>query len=178
MNRLINTLSSKNHVRRGRAGREREGMRVCALEPTTVHTFPPSSPTRSQTPEADTSFLWVLFFCFVLFFSFFFFLLEPHPWHMEVPRLGVKLDLQLLAYTTATATQDLSCVCDLHHSSRQHGIFNPPREAREQTHILPDTRWVPYHGAKQELPLHCFCIPFRVPWYPDLLTVGTWENVN
>ena len=29
-----------------------------------------------------------------------------HPWHMEVPRLGVKLELQLLAYSTATATQD------------------------------------------------------------------------
>ena len=27
-------------------------------------------------------------------------------WHMEVPRLGVKADLQLLAYTTATAMLD------------------------------------------------------------------------
>ena len=27
---------------------------------------------------------------------------------MEVPKLGVELELQLLAYTTATATQDLS----------------------------------------------------------------------
>ena len=25
------------------------------------------------------------------------------PWHVEVPRLGVKLELQLPAYTTATA---------------------------------------------------------------------------
>ena len=36
---------------------------------------------------------------------------------MEVPRLDVKSELQLLAYTTATATQELSHVCDLHHSS-------------------------------------------------------------
>ena len=28
--------------------------------------------------------------------------------HTEVPRLGVKLELQLLAYTTATATPDPS----------------------------------------------------------------------
>ena len=28
--------------------------------------------------------------------------------HMEVPRLWSQLELQLLAYTTATATQDLS----------------------------------------------------------------------
>ena len=33
--------------------------------------------------------------------------------HMEVPGLGVELELQLLAYTTATAMLDLSCLCDL-----------------------------------------------------------------
>ena len=38
---------------------------------------------------------------------------------MEVPRLGVKLKLQLPAYTTATATPDPSCICDLHHHSSQ-----------------------------------------------------------
>ena len=39
--------------------------------------------------------------------------LGPHPQHMQVPRLGVKLELQLPVYTTATATADLSCLCDL-----------------------------------------------------------------
>ena len=34
---------------------------------------------------------------------------------MEVPSLGVKLDLQLLAYDTVML--DLSLVCNLHHSS-------------------------------------------------------------
>ena len=29
---------------------------------------------------------------------------------MEVPRLGVQLELQLSAYTTATAILDLSCL--------------------------------------------------------------------
>ena len=38
----------------------------------------------------------------------------------EVPRLGVKLELQLAAYTTAT--QDLSFVCDLHHRPQQRWI--------------------------------------------------------
>ena len=32
---------------------------------------------------------------------------------MEVPRLGVELELQLLAYATGTATEDLSRVSDL-----------------------------------------------------------------
>ena len=54
---------------------------------------------------------------------------------MEVPRLGVELDLQTPAYATATATQDLSCVCDLHHSS-QRQILNPLSEARDQTQNL------------------------------------------
>ena len=35
---------------------------------------------------------------------FFLVFLELQPWHMEVPRIGVKLELQLLAYTTAIAT--------------------------------------------------------------------------
>ena len=38
---------------------------------------------------------------------------------MEVPRLGVKLELQLLAHATATAMPNQSRVCDLHHSSGQ-----------------------------------------------------------
>ena len=62
---------------------------------------------------------------------------------MEVPRLGVESELQLLAYTTATATPDLSCVCDLHHSSRQCPILNPLSKARDQTHILMDTSQIP-----------------------------------
>ena len=43
--------------------------------------------------------------------------LEPYLRHMEVPRLGVKSKLQLLAYATATETQDPSHVSDLHHNS-------------------------------------------------------------
>ena len=43
-------------------------------------------------------------------FIYFFFFFQPQLWSMEVPRLGVKLKLQLLAYATVTATQDLSHV--------------------------------------------------------------------
>ena len=61
---------------------------------------------------------------------------------MEVPRLGVTLELQLLAYTTATVMQDLSCICDLHRSSRQRRILNPLSEARDQTRNLMDASQV------------------------------------
>ena len=72
-----------------------------------------------------------------LFFYFFF-----HSWHVEVPRLGVKSELQLPAYTTATAMQNLSRICDLYHSSRQHQILNPLSKASDPTHILMDPSWV------------------------------------
>ena len=64
--------------------------------------------------------------------SFFFLVfLGPHLRRMEVPRLGVELELQLPAYSTTTATRDLSHVFDLHHSSRQQWILNPLGEARD-----------------------------------------------
>ena len=59
-----------------------------------------------------------------------------HSQHMEVPRLGVELELQLAAYTTAIATQDLSGVCYLHRNSRQHWSLNPVSKARDWTRNL------------------------------------------
>ena len=55
---------------------------------------------------------------------------------MEVPRLGVEWELQMPAYTTATATQDPSRICELHHSSQQCQILNPLSEGRDGTHNL------------------------------------------
>ena len=51
-----------------------------------------------------------------LAFKIFFFFLGLYPWHMEIPKLGVESELQLLAYATARAMADLSHVCDPHHS--------------------------------------------------------------
>ena len=59
--------------------------------------------------------------------------LGPHPRHMAVPRLGVESELLLPAYTTAIATPDPSCLCDLHPSSRQRRILNPLSKARDRT---------------------------------------------
>ena len=57
---------------------------------------------------------------------------------MEVPRLGVKSELQPLGYTTTTAKPDLNLICDLHHRTRQYQILNPLNEARDRTCILMD----------------------------------------
>ena len=51
---------------------------------------------------------------------------------MEVPTLGVKLELQLLAYATAAATWDLSHVFDLYcRSWQERWIPDPLSEARD-----------------------------------------------
>ena len=63
-------------------------------------------------------------------FIYFFVFLGLHLQHMEVPQLGVELELWLLAYTTVTATRDPSHVFDLHHSSQPCRILNPLSEAR------------------------------------------------
>ena len=59
---------------------------------------------------------------------------------MEFSRLGVESELQPQANTTATAMQDPSWVCNLHHSSQQGQILNPLSE-----HLLMDTSQI------------CFC---------------------
>ena len=82
------------------------------------------------------NFLVFVLFCFVCF-------LGPNLWHMEAPRLGVELELQPPAYFTAT--QDPSCICDLHHSPRQCQIPNQLSKAKGQTHVPMDTSWVHYH---------------------------------
>ena len=65
--------------------------------------------------------------------SFCLFILGLHPPHMEVPRLEVEEEPQLPTYARATATQDQSHVCNLHHSSRQCRILNLLGKARDRT---------------------------------------------
>ena len=62
---------------------------------------------------------------------------------MEVPSLGVQSEPQLLAYVTATATWDPSCVCDQQHSSQQCWILNPT-ERGQGSNLRP-------HGSQSGL---------------------------
>ena len=58
---------------------------------------------------------------------------------MEVPKLGVKSELQLLNYTIATATRNPSNISNLHRILQPHRILNPLSKARDGTHIVMDT---------------------------------------
>ena len=76
---------------------------------------------------------------------FFFVFLGPHVHQIEVSRLGLKLELQLPAYTIGTATQDPSHICNPYHASQQYWILNPLSKARDWTRIFMDTSQVHYH---------------------------------
>ena len=82
-----------------------------------------------------------------LFFFFFLVFLGLHQWHMEVPGLEVKSELQLPAYATASSLLYVNHICDLYHSSWQSWILNPLSRARDRTCILMDTSWVHYCWA-------------------------------
>ena len=97
----------------------------------------------------------------------FFFWGGAHLQHMEVPRLGVESELQLPAYTTATATQDLSRVCDLYYSSQQRQILNPLSQARDQTPSLMVPSWICFPCASTGTPM---------PQISNLAAWSLWER--
>ena len=69
---------------------------------------------------------------------------------MEIPRLQVQSELELQAYTTAT--QDLSCIGDLHYSSWQRRMLNPLSKARDQTRNLIVPSCICFHCAMMGTP--------------------------
>ena len=108
---------------------------------------------RANELQFNISFLvyYDFLFCFVFHF------LGPYPQHMKFPKLGVWLELQLPAYTIATAMPDLSHVFNLHHSSWQCWTLNPLRKAGDQTRILMDTSWIRFCWATTGIP--CYYYP-------------------
>ena len=100
------------------------------------------------------TFFFILLLSFFYFLFLFFCFLWPYLKHMEVPRQGVKLELQL----PATAMPDLSLVCNLHHSLQQCWIPDPLSEVRAQTHILMDSSWIYFHCTTAVAPFIFFSI--------------------
>ena len=82
---------------------------------------------------------------------------------MEIPRL-----------TTATAMQEPSHVCDLHHSSWQRQVLNPLSKARDWTQNLMVPSQIRFHCTRTGTPSHCgFDLHFSLmisdipfPWVP------------
>ena len=87
-----------------------------------------------------------------LFVCLFVYFLGLHSWHMLVPRWGIQPELQLPAFATATAMQDLSHICDPHHSSWQRQTLNPLTEARNWTWSLKVPSWIHFCCAMTGTP--------------------------
>ena len=114
-----------------------------------VNDILPIYPYLSPTPTGLSFLLACLLDCLLSFF----FAFQGHTRASGGARLGVGLELQLQAYTTAIAMPDLSRPCHLHHSSWRYWIPNPLSEARDQTRILMDTGWVRFYCATMGTPL-------------------------
>ena len=69
----------------------------------------------------------------------------PHLQHMEVPRLRVQSELQLLACITATATRIRAPSVTYPTAHSNAGSLSPLSEARDQTLVLMDPSQVRYH---------------------------------
>ena len=91
--------------------------------------------------------------CSVLSFIF----LGPHRWYMEIPRLWVESELQLLVYATATAM-----------------LYPIPTEqARDWTCIPMDTSQVRFCSATGEFPIH----PSLCLFTPHTELSGFWPHL-
>ena len=79
-------------------------------------------------------FIFHIFWLFVsFFFSFSFFLFTSTPVANRSSQARGQIRAAAETYTTATAMQDPSRICDLHHSLWQYQILNPLNEARDRT---------------------------------------------
>ena len=74
---------------------------------------------------------------------------------------------------------DLSHVCNLHHSSRQHWILNLLREARDQTHNHMVPSRICFHCTMMGTPLISFDILLYEVFflYPFTLSLHIFEAV-
>ena len=90
---------------------------------------------------------------------------------MEVPRLGVELEQQLPAYTTAMC--DPSCIYDLHDSSQKCWLLNPLSEAGDQTCILMDTSQIHFHWATTGTPSLSYFFLFLLCYFRCTLLANT-----
>ena len=94
----------------------------------------------NQNDEGSTLSFGTLMHCSILFY-----LPPSYPFNIFIFAAygGSQASGQIGAVAaglnaTATATLDLSLICDLHHSLWQHRILNPQSKAMDQTCILMD----------------------------------------
>ena len=96
----------------------------------------------TSAPGGMTSVSAILAFVFVFLFLF---RAAPSTHGGSQVRGQIRAVATSLHYSHSKP--DLSCVCDLHHSSQQCQIFNPLSKARNQTCVLMDASQIHFHCA-------------------------------
>ena len=110
-------------------------------------------------PNTHSLFLFLSFFFFFFFFCCFMYLfiyfdfLEPHPWHMEVPRLGVNGSYNYWPASQPQqhqiwATSTTYTTAQGNARSLTHWVS----EGRDWTRILMDTSGIRFHCTTMETP--------------------------
>ena len=87
----------------------------------------------------------MLVFIIQFFWNFFFVCLPflgPLLWHMEVPRLGVKLELLLLSLPQSHSNMGSELHLRPTPQPQQCRILNPQSQARDQTRNLMVPSWI------------------------------------
>ena len=121
--------------------------------------YPPPTPQQKPNHSSDnTGFPWAIrevpsyfFLIFKKFFNFCF--LGPHPWNMEVHRLGVQWELELPTYTVATAARGIWASSATYTTAHSN--------ARSLTHwvrpgIKPASSWILVGFSSAELQWELF----------------------
>ena len=110
---------------------------------------------------------YILGFFVCLFVCLFLLFRVTHIW--KFPDLGSN---QSCSSATVTATLDLSCIYDLHHSSQQCWIPEPLSEARDQTCILRDTSWIHFPCATTAIPVLFYFFDVKVNGIVSLISLS------
>ena len=92
-----------------------------------------------------------MFFCVCVCFYFLLFRAAPEAYGGSQAKSQTGATAASLCHSHRI--QDLSCVCDLHHSSLQHLILNQLREAKDQTCNLMVTNRIHFRCATMGTPI-------------------------
>ena len=102
-------------------------------------------------------------FCCCCFSSY------SHTHTFGSPQARSQIGAVAESYTTAIATQDLSCICYPCNSLWQCQILNPLSKTWDQTHILTETMSGSYHAQIQR--------ELHRSYFPNILQINLLGNL-
>ena len=125
-----------------------------------------SKPSLQNMRENNVSGNTMAFLFFFFFFSFCLFKAAPMAYGGTQARGRIGAVAAGLCHSHSN--RDLSCVCDLHHSSWQHQILNWLSKARDRACVLVDASQIRFRCAMMGTPTRAFGCIKRERWFGPL----------